>query len=285
VRRVRAGDVWLAYRTWGPAQAPPLVLLHALGEASSDWATVAAALAPAWRVYAPDLRGHGESDWPGSYTIDQLTADLAAFIDALGLDRVTLVGHSIGGPPAYLYAARYPGRVARLVLEEPAPPWPRERRVLVRPDEPLPFDWDVTALSNEFNDPQVSSWRDSLRQIQAPALIVAGGPDSHIDQSQLADMATLIPDCELVTIPAGHVVHSARPAEFIRVVTSFLRLTRHADCHEARARRNIRLCRRVPSLRMRWSGWMPRSVAPSLRIAAADRPFRSSVRSWIHSAP
>jgi pimeloyl-ACP methyl ester carboxylesterase len=65
-RRVQAGGVRLAYRTWGPADAPPVVLLHALGEGSSDWARVAEALAPAWRVYAPDLRGHGASDWLGA---------------------------------------------------------------------------------------------------------------------------------------------------------------------------------------------------------------------------
>lgn len=228
MRRVLAGRVRLAYRTWGPAQAPPLVLVHALGEASLDWALVAAALAPAWRVYAPDLRGHGASDWPGSYTIEWLTADLAAFIDALGLDRVALCGHSIGAAPAYLYAAGHPGRVACLVLEEPAPPWPRARRVLTRPDEPLPFDWDVTELSNEFTDPRASAWRDSLRQIRAPALIVAGGPDSHLDQSRLADMATLIPDCDLVTIQAGHLVHVARPAQFTEVVSGFLSGTRSA---------------------------------------------------------
>ena len=222
MRWVRAGGVRLAYRTWGPAQAPPLVLLHALGEASPDWAPLAEALASSWRVYAPDLRGHGESDWAGPYTIEQLTADLAAYVDALGLDRVALGGHSLGGAPAYLYAARHPGRVARLVLEEPAPPWPREPRVLTRPGGPLPFDWDVTALSNEFTEPRVSSWRDSLRQIQAPALIVAGGPASHIEQSRLAGMAALIPGCELVTIPAGHLVHAAAPAEFTRIVTGFL---------------------------------------------------------------
>jgi 3-oxoadipate enol-lactonase len=202
------------------------VLLHALGEASSDWAAVASALAPSWRVYAPDLRGHGASDWPGGYTIEQLTADLAAFLDALGLRQVTLGGHSIGAPPAYLYAARYPDRVARLILEDPAPPWPRARRVADRPEEPLPFDWEATALSNEFTEPQVSSWRDSLRRVQAPTLLVAGGPASHVDQGQLADMAALIPDCELVTIPAGHLVHAARPAEFIAVVTDFFRLLR-----------------------------------------------------------
>ncbi len=213
----------LAYRAWGSAEAPPVVLVHALGETSADWAPVAEALVPEYRVYALDLRGHGASDWPGAYTIEQLTIDLAAFLDALGLGRVTLVGHSIGAPPAYLYAARHPDRVARLVLEEPAPPWPRARRALTRPDDPMPFDWDATALSNEFTEPRVGSWRDSLGNVRAPALLIAGGEASHVDQGQFADMARLIPDCELVTIPVGHLVHAARPAEFTAAVTRFLR--------------------------------------------------------------
>lgn len=222
VRRVRAGTVQLGYRLWGRRGAPPLVLLHALGEQSSDWAEVAQALAPSWRVYALDLRGHGASEWAGPYTIEQLTADLAAFLAALGLERVALGGHSIGSPPAYLYAARHSDRVTHLVLEDPAPPWPRAPRTLTRPEGALPFDWDAMALSNQFTEPQVSSWRGELQRIQAPALLVAGGPASHIDQDLIADMAALIPGCELVTIPAGHLVHAARPAEFIAAVTTFL---------------------------------------------------------------
>lgn len=222
MQRVRAGPIRLAYRTWGQAGAPPLVLLHALGEQSSDWAQVARELASSWHVYAPDLRGHGASDWAGPYTIEQLTADLAAFLDALELGQVALAGHSIGSPPAYLYAARHPARVTRLVLEDPAPPWPRPPRVLTRPGGLLPFDWAAMPLSNQFTDALTSSWREELRLIQSPALLIAGGQESHIDQGQLAGMATLIPDCDLVTIPAGHLVHSARPAEFTAAVAAFL---------------------------------------------------------------
>jgi pimeloyl-ACP methyl ester carboxylesterase len=221
-RRVPAGGIQVAYRAWGPPSAPPIVLLHATGEESSDWASVAAELARSWRVYALDLRGHGASDWAGPYTIEQLTADLTAFLEALSLDRVTLMGHSIGAPPSYLYAGRFPERVTRLVLEEPGPPWPRARRVLDRPGGPLSFDWDATELGNEFTEPQVSSWRSCLPRISARSLIVAGGPTSHVDQDRLADMAALIPDCDLVTIPAGHLVHAARPAEFTAAVTGFL---------------------------------------------------------------
>ena len=97
---------------------------------------------------------------------------------------MALGGHSVGAPPAYLHAARHPGRVTRLILEDPAPPWPRGPRVLARPEGPPPFDWDVTALSNEFTEPQASSWREELWLIQAPALLIAGGPASHVDQGQ-----------------------------------------------------------------------------------------------------
>lgn len=198
------------------------MLLHALGGQSSHWAPVAQALASSWRVYAPGLRGHGASDRAGPYTIEHLATDLAALASALELDQVALGGHSAGGPPACLYPARHPARVTRLLLEDPAPPWPRSPRVLTRPGGPLPFDWDATALSNEFTDPQASSWRDELRRIQAPALVIAGGPASHAGQCQLAAMASLIPDCELTTIPAGHLAHAARPAEFTAAVTTFL---------------------------------------------------------------
>ena len=76
-------------------------------------------------------------------------------------------------------------------------------------------------MTAEANDPP-ASWRDGLAVISAPTLIVAGGPGSHIDQNRLAEMATHIPRCELITIQAGHYVHTAEPPEFNRIVTEFL---------------------------------------------------------------
>ncbi|MZD04313.1 alpha/beta fold hydrolase, partial [Streptomyces sp. SID5785] len=119
---VRAGPVRLACRVTGPAHAPqdgpPLVLLHALGEDSRDWAGVTPALAATRRVHALDLRGHGASDRPGSYALEAVRDDVLAYLDAAGLDRIDLVGHSMGGVVACLLAAHRPHRVRRLVLED-----------------------------------------------------------------------------------------------------------------------------------------------------------------------
>ena len=82
MRLIQAGGIRLAYRESGPASAPPLLLLHALGENSADWDQVAAALAGSCHVYALDLRGHGQSDWPGTYTLELLRDDVLAFLDA-----------------------------------------------------------------------------------------------------------------------------------------------------------------------------------------------------------
>ncbi|MFI6444473.1 alpha/beta fold hydrolase [Kitasatospora sp. NPDC050543] len=219
---IELGAVRLAYRSYGDPAAPPLVLLHALGESGADWAEVAPALARHRRVLAPDLRGHGRSDWPGAYSLELMRDDVLAFLDALGLAGVELVGHSMGGVVAYLLAQAQPERVVRLVLEDVPPPFPRERSVTGEPAEPVAFDWAVVAALKAQLDEPDPSWRARLGGITAPTLMVAGGPASHVPQDRIAEMARRIPDCRSVTIPAGHLVHAARPAEFIRAVEHFL---------------------------------------------------------------
>ncbi len=99
--------------------APPLLLLHALGENSADWDQVAATLTDSWHVYALDLRGHGSSDWPGTNTLALLRDDVLAFLDAQKLPHVTVIGHSMErGGRRTLVASGSPSEVRRLVLEE-----------------------------------------------------------------------------------------------------------------------------------------------------------------------
>jgi pimeloyl-ACP methyl ester carboxylesterase len=107
----------LSFRYWerGPADGIPVVLLHALGRDADDWRSVAAAFGDQWRVIALDQRGHGKSARPGTYSFELMRDDVAAFLDALKLDDVVLIGHSMGGAVAYLFAESFPHRVRRMV--------------------------------------------------------------------------------------------------------------------------------------------------------------------------
>ena len=219
------GDVHLGYRVTGESGARPMVLLHGGGRDGSTWDEVLTGFTDRWRVYTPDLRGHGHSDQPGRYSVELMRDDLLGFLDGLGLDRVTLVGHSLGGVVAYLFAAAHPDRVEALVLEETPPPIALGLTMPQRPDKPLPYDWSVRpAIIAELNAPD-PSWRAAVPQIVAPTLVIAGGSTSHLPQDQIAVMAAQLPAGRLVTIPAGHRVHAARPAEFAAEVRAFLRTT------------------------------------------------------------
>ncbi|MEU6326536.1 alpha/beta hydrolase [Streptomyces sp. NPDC047049] len=225
VRKVQVGEVQLAYRVWGEEDAPPAVLLHCLGEDGEDWRGVVGRLAGTHRVYAPDQRGHGRSDWPGAYGFERWRDDAIGFLQALGLKRVALIGHSLGAVAALLLAADRPELVDRLVLEEVPVPLPAEppQEVPEQPAGPQPFDWHAkAAVVAERNAPD-PAWWDAPAKVTAPTLIIGGGESSHIPQDHLAALAERIPDARLVTVEgAGHLVHEERPGEFLAAVTSFL---------------------------------------------------------------
>jgi pimeloyl-ACP methyl ester carboxylesterase len=221
---VSANGIQIACRVTGTASAPPLVLLHGLELDSTSWAAVAAALSESWHIFAPDLRGHGLSEAPGDYSFELMRDDVLALLDALGLEQVTLIGHSMGAFVSYLVAEERPELVVRMVLEEPPPPLPAEppREVPESPDEPASYDWEVLrGINSERNDPD-PVWFDRLIKITCPTLVIAGGPASHLPQDQIAAMADRIPDGELVTVPAGHEVHKDDLPGFLKVLGTFL---------------------------------------------------------------
>jgi 3-oxoadipate enol-lactonase len=222
-REVVTGGVRLAYKVSGSPDAPPVVLLHALGERGANWAPVTARLAECFCVFALDLRGHGDSDWPGTYSFQLMCDDVLGVLDQLGLGKVTLAGHSMGGVVAYLAAMQRPGRVGRLIVEDVPPPFPRDRAIPARPAGSLDFDWAVVpAIIGQVNQGDPAAW-DGLAALTAPTLLIGGGPESHIPQDKLAAVAARIPRCDLVTIAAGHHVHETRPSEFADAVLGWLR--------------------------------------------------------------
>lgn len=105
----------LHYRDWG-GDGPPLILLHGLSSGSRIWDFTAPLLAQRFRVIALDQRSHGLSDAPDDgYGFDDVTADLAAFIEALGLEPPALAGHSWGASVALAYAVAHPARAVVLI--------------------------------------------------------------------------------------------------------------------------------------------------------------------------
>jgi pimeloyl-ACP methyl ester carboxylesterase len=213
---IEVNGVRLAYTVAGRPDAPPILLLHALGSALSTWDKVVPALVDDWRVYALDLRGHGHSDDPHRHSFELMRDDVVGFLDAMGLDRVTVVGHSMGGTVAFLLVEAHPSRVDRLVVEDVTPPVAGTFTGDVEPGDDV-----YNAIFRQLKDPD-PVWWELTATIPVPVLLIAGGPDSHVSQDRLAALAERIPDCRLETIPVGHRVHSTDPERFTATLLAFL---------------------------------------------------------------
>src|SRR5687768_13080157 len=112
-----ATGIRLHYAEQGPATGTPIILLHGYSDSWFSFSLVLPALSRENRVYALDLRGHGNSDRPASgYRMRDMAADVIAFMDAKGIARATIIGHSMGGFVAQHVALAAPRRVSQLVL-------------------------------------------------------------------------------------------------------------------------------------------------------------------------
>jgi len=120
IRRFASQRLSLAYADWGNHDAPLLALVHGGRDHKRSWDWTADALKDEFHVVAPDLRGHGESDWAsdGDYSMADYVLDLAALFKHLGKEPQTIVAHSLGGMVALRYAGLFPERVRRIVAVE-----------------------------------------------------------------------------------------------------------------------------------------------------------------------
>lgn len=110
----------LFYRKYGEA-GPPLIILHGLYGASDNWISIARELGEDFEVYVPDQRNHGESPHDDLHTYEAMRQDLADFMDSLGIEKASLIGHSMGGKTAMYFATAFPERVETLVVLDIAP--------------------------------------------------------------------------------------------------------------------------------------------------------------------
>ncbi len=108
----------LHYADWGNDAAPPLILIHGGRDHCRSWDAVARALRPHFHVIAPDLRGHGDSDWAkgSSYSLSDYVYDLTRLVRSAAVREAIIVGHSMGGMIGLMFAGTYPDRVSRLAV-------------------------------------------------------------------------------------------------------------------------------------------------------------------------
>ena len=120
----------LSHRELGGTGQPPLILLHGMLGSSSNWKTAGKDLTSKYEVFALDMRNHGASGHAETMSYPEMMADVREWLDARGLRRVTLLGHSMGGKVGMLLACRHPDRVEQLFVVDIAPKnyfWPAHR--------------------------------------------------------------------------------------------------------------------------------------------------------------
>jgi len=113
----------LHYLAWGEHHRETVLLLHGYANCAATWIPLAGKLARRYRVFAPDFRGHGDSEWDeaGRYGGRYHLADITAFINQLEIGRLSILGHSMGGQVALAYAAANPRQVSKLIIVDIGP--------------------------------------------------------------------------------------------------------------------------------------------------------------------
>ena len=113
----------LHYLDWGAPGKPWMVLLHGLRGHAHSWDDFSEAMCQDYNVLALDQRGRGYSDWAkdGDYSTEAYVEDMAGFCEALKLESIILVGHSMGGRNSLSFADRYPDKVEKLIIVDMGP--------------------------------------------------------------------------------------------------------------------------------------------------------------------
>ncbi|QGY45489.1 alpha/beta fold hydrolase [Maribellus comscasis] len=109
----------LFYRKEG--KGAPLVIIHGLYGSSDNWLNIGKRLAERYTVYLIDQRNHGRSPFSDEHTFDSMKEDLNLFFEKHGIEKATLLGHSMGGKTAMWFAADYPEKIEKLVIADIAP--------------------------------------------------------------------------------------------------------------------------------------------------------------------
>jgi len=246
----------VAYAQQGRLALPPLVLLHGWAASHRFWKYCFTAFSPRWRVIAPDLAGFGISEKPDrDYTVEGYASWFGKFLDALKLDRVTLVAHSMGGTIGLLYALDHPERIHKLIVSNPVIAGPlafnsrtrfsltpgirtllfylnriesvrrwvaRDFTYVGKLDPSLAEDITRGTYQSTFDSALSVAKVDLRPKLGALAVPVYSIGTDH-DDLVAPDQYAMVPAQQKVCMPdTGHVPMIERPAEFNRILNGFL---------------------------------------------------------------
>jgi pimeloyl-ACP methyl ester carboxylesterase len=253
-------------------RGPAVLFLHGITDSWRSFEPILPLLPEDLHVVVPSQRGHGGSDKPpGGYTIDHLAGDAAALLDALEIERATVVGHSMGSQVAQTLGAANPERVERLVLIGSATSFvtPELREfvgVLDQLRDPVPTevarDFQVSTIHKPIPDELLATfvgeslkvpahvWQQAMRgvlefhsvpflsRLRMPTLVVWGDHDAIVSRGEQELLRQGIGGATLrVFDDTGHAVHWERPERFADELLTFLREKGPATRGEAPAPR------------------------------------------------
>ena len=242
------------YEVHGPREndsnMPPILLSHGYGATCRMWDGQVAAFADRYRLVLWDMRGHGQSGDPldpALYSHALTVGDMAAVLDACGIERAIIGGLSLGGVMSLAFHLAHPERVRALMLFDTGPGFrnPEARRQWNERAEARARDLEEKGLPTSVGGAETRLGRHrsaqglagaargmltmtdgsligSLPQIAVPTLVLVGADDQHFLAA--ADyMAAKIPGAQKAVIPnAGHVANLDQPEAFNRAVAAFL---------------------------------------------------------------
>jgi len=174
---IASGDVTLFYRHFGAPGGTPVLIFHGANYYDSgDWIDVAAALARDREVVAWDTRGFGESSWSSSkdYSYDAIMADANALMSQFGWRKAVLMGHSLGGSYALIFAAHFPQRAAGLILVDHCPGRANAATVSVN-NKPKVFPTIEDALAETSREKSIARGTPAWARLAAIFKAVDGG--------------------------------------------------------------------------------------------------------------
>ena len=144
-RTFDTSELRLSYTEWGDPGLPVVVLLHGFAQTSHAWDLITLGLADRFHLISLDQRGHGDSEWApdGDYSLETQQNDLDEFIKSLGVSGINLVGLSMGGRNAYVFASRNPHLISNLVVVDTGPSGMRSGRSRIRNFVTMPDELDT----------------------------------------------------------------------------------------------------------------------------------------------